>query len=181
LAQVEAALLQHKRDDYQFVLIGSGSEREWLDHHLQRVVFKGNLSGQSLARAYANFDLFLFPSLTDTFGNAVLEALASGVPAVVMNSGGPKFIIEPEKSGFVAWNEMEFADLVVRLVKELADPQRKQQLREAARERAMRFSWARAFEQVYEAYEVCLGTQRVLAVETNQAASLPTTSTVSKL
>jgi hypothetical protein len=67
------------------------------------------------------------------------------------------------------------------LVKELADPQRKQQLREAARERAMRFSWARAFEQVYEAYEVCLGTQRVLAVETNQAASLPTTSTVSKL
>ena len=181
LVQVEEALVQHNLNDYQFVLIGSGSEQEWLDHHLQRVVFTGNLSGQSLSRAYANFDLFLFPSNTDTFGNVVLEALASGVPAVVMAGGGPKFIVEAGKSGFIAHDETEFADIVARLAQELADPERKQQLREAARVRALQFSWPRVFEQVYEAYEACLATQHVLAVEANKPASLPTTSTVSKL
>jgi glycosyltransferase involved in cell wall biosynthesis len=181
LVRVEEALLQSGISDYQFVIIGSGSEQEWLNHHLQRAVFTGNLTGQSLARAYANFDLFVFPSQTDTFGNVVLEALASGVPAVVMNSGGPKFIVESEKSGFVAQDEKDFAATVVRLVRELANPERKQELREAARARALQFAWSRVFEQVYEAYDACLSTQQVLAVEANKTNALPTTtSTMSK-
>ncbi len=182
LVRVEAALLQHGSTDYQFVIIGSGSEQEWLNHHLQRAVFTGQMTGQSLARAYANFDLFVFPSNTDTFGNVVLEALASGVPAAVMSGGGPKFIVEPDKSGFVANDEHELADIVVRVMRELANPERKQQLREAARTRAMMFSWSRVFEQVYEAYDACLSTQQVLAVEANKTNALPTTtSTMSKL
>lgn len=181
LVRVEEALLQHGITDYQFVIIGSGSEQEWLNHHLQRAVFTGNLTGQSLARAYANFDLFVFPSNTDAFGNVVLEALASGVPAVVMSGGGPKFIVEPGKSGFVAHDENEFADIVVRVLRELANPECKHQLREVARARAMLFSWPRVFEQVYEAYEACLSTQQVLAVEANKTNSLPAaTSTMSK-
>lgn len=181
LAQVEAALLKYGITDYQFIIVGSGSEHEWLNRHLQRAVFTGNLTGQSLARTYANLDLFVFPSQTDAFGNIVLEALASGVPAVVMNEGGPKFIVEPEKSGFVAHDEIELADIVVRTMQQLTDPQRKQQLREAARARALTFSWSRCFAQLYEAYEACLSTQQVLAVEANPTAPLPTTSTVSKL
>jgi glycosyltransferase involved in cell wall biosynthesis len=182
LVRVEETLRQQGADHYQFVIVGSGSEHEWLDQHLHRAVFTGNLSGQSLARAYANFDLFVFPSHTDTFGNVVLEALASGVPAVVMNSGGPKFIVEPNQSGFVARDEVELANIVARLVKELADPERRQQLREAARARALTFSWSRVFEQVYEAYDACLSTQQVLAVESNTQTALPTTtSTIGKL
>jgi phosphatidylinositol alpha 1,6-mannosyltransferase len=184
LVRVEEALLQRGISDYQFVIIGSGSEQEWLNHHLQRAVFTGQMTGQSLARAYANFDLFVFPSSTDTFGNVVLEALASGVPAVVMNGGGPKFIIQPNLSGFVANDEAHLADIVARLVNEFRRPERKQQLREAARARALTFSWSRVFEQVYEAYDACLSTPQVLAVEANTIAQLPptpaTTSTMSK-
>ena len=51
--------------------------------------FTGVLRGAELARAYANMDAFVFPSHTDTFGNVVLEALASGVPAIVTPDGGP--------------------------------------------------------------------------------------------
>lgn len=182
LVRVEEALIQHGISDYQFVIIGSGSEQEWLNHHLQRAVFTGNLTGQSLARAYANFDLFVFPSETDAFGNVVLEALASGVPAVVMNGGGPKFIVAPNQSGFVAQDEKELVDIVVRAVRALANPERKQQWRDAARARALTFSWSRVFEKVYEAYDVCLSTQQVLAVEANNQATLPTaTSTLGKL
>ena len=181
LACVEEALLRHGINAYQFVITGAGSEQEWLDHHLQRVVFTGNLTGQSLARTYANFDLFVFPSQTDTFGNVVLEALASGVPAVVMAGGGPKFIIEPDKSGFVAHDETELADIVVRWAKETADPERKQQWRAAARTRALTFSWPRMFEQMYEAYEACLSTQHIVMVEGSATPGIPaTTSPVSK-
>lgn len=182
LVRVEEALIQHGISDYQLVIIGSGSEQEWLNHHLQRAVFTGNLTGQSLARAYANFDLFVFPSETDAFGNVVLEALASGVPAVVMNGGGPKFIVAPDQSGFVAQDEKELADIVVRVAHELANPERKQQWRDAARARALTFSWPCVFEKVYEAYDVGLSTQQVLAVEaTNQAARPTATSTLGKL
>ncbi len=179
LVRVEEALLQHGISDYQFVIVGAGSEQEWLNHHLRRVVFTGNLSGQSLARTYANFDLFVFPSQTDTFGNVVLEALASGVPAVVMAGGGPKFIVEANQSGFVANDETEWADIVVRLIRAVANPEYKQQLREAARARALTFSWARVFEQVYEAYEACLATQQFLAVTATPVIPV-TTSPLSK-
>ncbi|MBS1811431.1 MAG: glycosyltransferase [Acidobacteria bacterium] len=181
LVRVEEALLKTGINDYQFIIIGSGSEQEWLNQHLQHAVFTGNLTGQSLIRSYANFDLFVFPSQTDAFGNVVLEALASGVPAVVMNSGGPKFIVESEKSGFVAQDEKDFAETVVRVMRELANPERKHQLREAARARALCFAWSRVFEQVYEAYDTCLSTQQVLAVEANKSNTISTsTSTMSK-
>ena len=134
-----------------------------------------------MARTYANFDLFVFPSETDAFGNVVLEALASGVPAVVMAGGGPKFLIEPGKCGAVAKNEQEWADVVVRLIRGFADPTHKQTMRDAARARALTFSWSQVFERVYEAYDACLATQQVLGVEGGKTAVLkPTSSTLSK-
>lgn len=181
LVALEEALRRKGRSDYQFVIVGAGSEQEWLNQHLKRVVFTGNLTGQSLSRTYANFDLFVFPSQTDSFGNVVLEALASGVPALVMAGGGPKFIVEPGQCGAVAKDEKELAESVVRLMNELADPVRKQQMRENARKRALTFSWPRVFEQVYEAYDACLSTQQVLEIEGGKSAvTPPTTSTVSK-
>ncbi|MBL8203134.1 MAG: glycosyltransferase [Blastocatellia bacterium] len=178
---LEEALLKAEIADYQFVIVGEGSEQEWLNRHLRRVVFTGNLTGLSLARTYANFDLFVFPSNTDTFGNVVLEALASGVPAVVMAGGGPKFLIEPGKCGAVARDEKEMAEAVVRMMREFDDPTARQMMRDAARARALTFSWTQVFERVYEAYEACLSTQQVLEVEGSKSAKIqPTTSTMSK-
>ena len=88
--------------DFRLVVVGSGSEAGCLRANLRKATLTGILRGEELARAYADMDVFAFPSETDTFGNVVLEALSSGVPAVVTTAGGPKFLVESGVTGFVA-------------------------------------------------------------------------------
>ena len=66
------------------------------------------LQNIELSRAYADLDILAFPSETDTFGLVVLEALASGVPAVVTGRGGPKSVVQHARTGYVAENFGEF-------------------------------------------------------------------------
>jgi glycosyltransferase involved in cell wall biosynthesis len=73
-------------------------ERQLRGH---RAVFTGFLSQEELARIYASADVFVFPSTTDTFGNVVLEAQASGIPVVVTDQGGPQELVLPGRSGLV--------------------------------------------------------------------------------
>jgi glycosyltransferase involved in cell wall biosynthesis len=111
------------------------------------------LKGDDLARAYANMDVFAFPSFTDTFGNVILEALSSGVPAVVTNGGGPKFLVQSGVTGFVAENDAAFIRAILEL---LNDGDRLQRMKAAAREYACSISWDRVFERVYDAYNETL-------------------------
>ena len=89
LVQVQNELEQMGHQSFRFLIVGHGGDEAWLRERLPRAEFTGVLRGEALSRAYANMDLFVFPSHTDTFGNVVLEALASGVPAVVTPDGGP--------------------------------------------------------------------------------------------
>lgn len=152
LAALEKGLLAAGLRDFRFVIAGAGSERSWLERQMQATQFVGVLHGEALARMYANLDLFVFPSRTDTFGNVVLEAQASGVPAVVSDQGGPKFIIRDGETGLVANGDSGFLDAVIRL---MTQPDRHRRMRDAARELACHASWERIFEQVYQAYEIC--------------------------
>ncbi|MEP7338770.1 MAG: glycosyltransferase [Acidobacteriota bacterium] len=177
LAALEKGLLASSRiagaKDFRFVIVGRGSEREWLERNMQTTEFTGVLKGEALARAYANLDLFVFPSHTDTFGNVVLEAQASGVPAIVSNQGGPKFIIKTEgdgASGMIASSEQGFLDATLRLIRQ---PELHGRMCEAAREVACRASWDKVFEQVYRAYEVCV--KCVAAERATRAPSLSVT------
>jgi glycosyltransferase involved in cell wall biosynthesis len=88
----------------QLALVGDGPHRKELARRAHRpdVAFTGYLHGAELAAAYASADLFVFPSTTDTFGNAVLEAMASGLPAVVTDRGGPQEIVRRRNAGAVA-------------------------------------------------------------------------------
>ncbi len=110
------------------------------------------LRGVPLAQAYADMDLLVFPSHTDTFGNVVLEALASGVPAVVTPDGGPKYIVRDGETGFVRGND-GFAGAIAELAR---DRVRLRTMGEAARAYAMGCSWDAVFERVYAAYETVL-------------------------
>jgi glycosyltransferase involved in cell wall biosynthesis len=96
------------------ILIGDGPYRKELEEKLKgyAVLFTGFLSGEELSQAYASADVFVFPSTTDTFGNVVLEAQASGLPVIVSDQGGPKELIKDGLSGFVvkANNAAAFAD-----------------------------------------------------------------------
>ncbi|MCK5774162.1 MAG: glycosyltransferase family 1 protein [Thermoplasmata archaeon] len=90
------------KDEVGFVLIGSGPREGDLKKSIPEGVFPGYLTGEELWSAYASSDILLFPSVTETFGNVVLEAVASGVPAVVSDVGGCMEIVEDTGGGLVA-------------------------------------------------------------------------------
>jgi len=126
---------------------------------MPRAEFPGVLKGEALSTAYANMDLLVFPSHTDTFGNVVLEALASGVPAVVTPDGGPCTIVREGITGSIASDE-QFAAAVASL---LADPIKHAAMRIAAREHALTASWDSVFEGVYAGYEDILPQRQQVA------------------
>src|SRR5262252_6431294 len=160
LAELERGLLEAGAGDFRFLVVGDGSERQWLERRMRRAEFTGVLRGEALARAYAGLDLFVFPSQTDTFGNVVLEAQASGVPCLVSSRGGPKSVIQLDQtgaddgaSGLVADGPRGFLEAALGL---MSQPERLNRMREAALARAREFSWESVFEQVYQTYEDCL-------------------------
>jgi phosphatidylinositol alpha 1,6-mannosyltransferase len=151
LAQVQRAL---PPGNHRFLILGEGFERTWLKRRLRRAEFLEFLDGEQLASAYANMDLFLNPSLTDTYGTSVHEALASGVPAVVMNQGGPQHLISSGRNGFVCQSEAHFVRQVADV---LANPLQLQRMRLEARESACLVSWDQVFDDVYQVYEAACG------------------------
>ncbi|MGA8085698.1 MAG: glycosyltransferase [Terracidiphilus sp.] len=149
LAEVQRELEQSGLCEFRFLVVGHGAEEAWLREHLPRAEFTGVLRGEALATAYANMDLFVFPSHTDTFGNVVLEALASGVPAVVTPDGGPCTIVRDGLTGRIV-PDFEFASAIAGILK---DPNLHAEMRGAARAYALAASWDSVFEGVYGAYE----------------------------
>jgi phosphatidylinositol alpha 1,6-mannosyltransferase len=147
-----AEQLRAMQIEVRFLIVGQGGDEALLREQLPEAEFAGVLRGEALAEAYADMDIFLFPSHTDTFGNVVLEALASGVPAVVTPGGGPKYIVTNELTGFVEKDE-DFAASVATLA---TDRDRLSRMRLAAREYALGCSWDAVFGRVYDAYQTVL-------------------------
>src|SRR6266702_2398842 len=85
----------------QLFVVGHGPYSKALAKTLPEAFFTGYLSGTELATAYASADIFVFPSTTDTFGNVILEAQASGLPVVVSDSGGPKELVADKANGLI--------------------------------------------------------------------------------
>lgn len=148
LATIREQLFAQGFKRFRFLIIGQGAEEAWLREHLPNAEFTGVLRGESLSQAYANMDLFVFPSHTDTFGNVVLEALASGVPAVVTPDGGPRYIVQDGVTGAIVPDE-GFSEAIAHI---LSDPVRHVQMRGAARNYALSASWDSVFDGVYSAY-----------------------------
>jgi phosphatidylinositol alpha 1,6-mannosyltransferase len=149
LSRVREQLIERGITHFRFLIVGHGEQESWLREHLPNAEFTGVLRGRELAGAYADMDLFLFPSHTDTFGNVVLEALASGVPAIVTPDGGPRSIVKQGETGF-AVEDGQFADVVASLI---VDRARHAQMRLAARAYAESASWDSVFEGVYRNYD----------------------------
>jgi phosphatidylinositol alpha 1,6-mannosyltransferase len=89
-------------DKARFVMIGSGPEEAEMRRRMPEAIFTGYLTGDPLPEAYASGDLFLFPSTTEAFCNVALEALASGLPSIVSDTGGCKELVERSGGGLVA-------------------------------------------------------------------------------
>ena len=146
LVEIEHTLNQGRG---KFLIVGHGGDEAWLRERLPRAEFTGVLRGEELSRAYANMDLFVFPSHTDTFGNVVLEALASGVPAIVTPDGGPCTIVRDGETGRIVPDDQ----FTLAITEILADSARHAEMRQAARAYALTASWDSVFEGVYAAYQ----------------------------
>ncbi len=99
------------------LIVGDGPERENFEGRLSDAVFTGFLSGMPLARAYASADIFFNASVTETFGNVTLEAMASGTPAVCADATGSRTLVDDGRSGYlVDYDDLDsFADRITRL------------------------------------------------------------------
>jgi 1,2-diacylglycerol 3-alpha-glucosyltransferase len=131
------ALVMGKTNDTYLVLAGSGKSRRALEHHAQalgihrRTRFAGFLSRTKLEPLYQSSELFLFPSKTETQGLAVGEALAAGLPCVVVNVGGAPEAIRDGIDGFLVEDHAEA--MAARALELLADPARHRRMAEDAR------------------------------------------------
>ena len=97
LLAVAKALPAEINEEVQWFVIGDGPQREELQIEAPaNMTLTGYLTGEQLAEIYSASDLFVFPSPTETFGNVVIEALASGTPAITANSGGVKILLRQE-------------------------------------------------------------------------------------
>lgn len=148
----ETFLRAHEQDPrLRLVLVGGGPEEQRVRERVgEAACFRGWLEGEALARAYAAADVFLFPSRTDTFGQVVLEAQASGLPVVAVAEGGPLSLIEHRCSGLLCAPEARaLADAVLELT---SAPALRERLAlgglAAVRER----TWERALQRLGDGY-----------------------------
>ncbi|MFP4155506.1 MAG: glycosyltransferase family 4 protein [Halothiobacillaceae bacterium] len=123
------------------VIVGDGPRREWLARSLPGAVFAGMRRGEDLARHYASADWFVFPSQTETFGNVLMEAMASGLPAISFDYAAGSQLIRHEQNGFLVRLQDEPAFLAQIRALSPGEKMPAPALREAARESAMRFDW----------------------------------------
>ncbi len=153
----------------RLLLAGGGPEEAELRARLgAHATFLGWLEGEELARAYAGADLFLFCSRTDTYGQVVLEAAASGLPVVAVGEGGPAALIENRHTGILCRPD---ADHLAGAVLQLASsPQLRARLGAAAVRHAAGRSWERALEQLAEGYRRTLAERAAAGQAASRAA-----------
>ena len=155
-------VLRARRASYRLAFVGDGPLRARLERALPDAYFAGHQCGSALARWYASADVFVFPSTTETFANVVQEAMASGLPSVVVDRGGPQAVIEPGRSGLVA-RANDAQDIADKLCTLLDDRELCTAMGRAARARAQERTWDRVNDVLLAGYEAVAGSPRELA------------------
>jgi glycosyltransferase involved in cell wall biosynthesis len=132
--------LMRERIAHRLVFVGGGPMAQELRDRCPDAEFLGQVPHADVATAMASADIFLFPSATDTLGNVVLEAQASGLPVVVSDEGGPRETMVSGQTGFIAHagSVPEFGDHLVRL---LRHPSLRRDMGHRAREHALTHNW----------------------------------------
>jgi glycosyltransferase involved in cell wall biosynthesis len=137
----------------QLLIVGHGPYSEALSETVPDAIFTGYLRGKELATAYASADVFAFPSTTDTFGNVIIEAQASGVPVIVSDSGGPKELVENNENGLIT--KSHDVEDFTRAIRELvADPVLRKRMGNRARQSVIDRTWPSAFRKFWSITEV---------------------------
>jgi glycosyltransferase involved in cell wall biosynthesis len=140
-----------ERDNIVLVMAGDGPYREELEKHLADypALFLGYLTHQDLANYYASSDVFVFPSTTDTFGNVIIEALASGLPVIVSDKGGPKENMVHGETGLIT-RSLDVDDLFGAMKRMVGDKEMRVKMAAAARPAVLDKSREESFRKYWE-------------------------------
>ena len=144
-------LLATRGVPHRVLVVGEGPANDAFRKRLPNAIFTGRLLGDELPTAFASSDLFFFPSASETFGLVSLEAIASGLPAVVADATGSKDIVRHGVEGLVCppENVPAFAAALERLIR---DPALRRTMAESGIERARSFRWNLVLGKLVEAF-----------------------------
>jgi len=147
--RIEDLITLDDQDDVQLVIVGDGPIRERLERKLPNAIFTGFKNGQDLARMYASLDIFIHAGQHETFCQSIQEALASGVPVIAPNSGGPIDLVEDGKTGYLinTGNPKEIKR-AVKLIQQ-AD---QDELRKVTRESVVNRTWQSINQELIKHY-----------------------------
>lgn len=163
LLLAQAFKLMKHRENVKLVIVGEGPARAKLEEMLPEAHFTGQLKEGFVGTAYASSDVFVFPSVTETFGNVTVEAMASGLPAICAAAGGAMDMVEPEKTGLLVSAE-DPSELAAAMDRLATEPETRKRMSEAALVAVKRFEWestTRRYESLY---------RQVMAVKKNPFA-----------
>ena len=153
---VERLAVLASNPDIQLVVVGDGPDRPALEKLMPSAVFTGQLGGDELASAYASFDVFVHPGEHETFCQAVQEALASGIPVVGPDAGGPRDLVSHCRNGYLLPVD-RFAELLPSAVAALASPTMRARFGEAARKSVLHRTWPAICDELLGHYADVLG------------------------
>ena len=139
--------------DVQVVIVGDGVDRAKLQSAMPTAVFTGALYGEALAKAYASMDVFVHAGEHETFCQVVQEALASGLPVIAPDAGGPRDLVTPWRTGLLLGVE-EFEAQLPGAVAHLL--QERQRYSVAARRSILERSWPAICDELLGHYEAVL-------------------------
>ncbi|MGV0769349.1 glycosyltransferase family 4 protein [Mycobacterium syngnathidarum] len=148
------------REDLQLVVVGDGVDRAKLQAVLPTAVFTGELHGPELAAAYASMDVFVHPGEHETFCQAVQEAMASGLPVVAPDAGGPRDLVAPYRTGLLLAVD-EFESTLPASVEHLIAERSRYSL--AARRSVLSRTWPAICDELIGHYEAVQGLRRLRA------------------
>jgi glycosyltransferase involved in cell wall biosynthesis len=136
------AIVASQRPDVRLLLVGDGPSRPALEQRIGSIAhFAGYLQGEVLSDHYAASNIFAFSSLTETFGNVVLEAMASGLPVVALRAGGVGGSVQSGKTGILVEPSEPPASFASALLGLIEHPEQRTAMAHAAREYALSQSW----------------------------------------
>jgi len=142
----------------QLVIVGDGPHRRKLEQQLPSALFVGFKSGEELAQIYASFDLFIHPGPNETFCQAVQEALASGVPAIVPRTGGPADLVAHGRTGYVI--DISDGEELNRTVNHHHARRDRKQMRIATRDSVSKRTWGRINNELADHYQVVINQKK---------------------
>lgn len=144
---------QEENRKIRALIVGDGPERERFRHLLPDGVFTGYLEGEALARAYASADIFFNPSVTETFGNVTLEAMASGLPAVCAAASGSRSLVDAGETGLLVADAKDVGGFACALTSLARDADQRATMAANALLKSAGFDWDAILDRLIADYQ----------------------------